>query len=417
MLTRVRSASREFPVKFKVLVGASFIDKLGSTLIYPFFALYITDKFDVGMTEAGVLFAIFSVCGLLGNMLGGALTDRFGRRGMVLFGLVFSALSSISMGLVNDLRAFYAIAVLVGLLSDIGGPAQGAMVADMLPEEKRAEGYGVLRVVANLAWIGGPTIGGLLAHRSYLLLFVLDAISSLITAAIVFRLVPETKPEAPAERRQETVVQTFAGYGLVLRDRLYVAFLLVSMLMLVVYQQMYNTLSVYLRDVHGVEPRAYGWLLSIDAIIVVIFQFWVARKVRSRPPMLMMLLGTLFYLVGFTMYGFVTAYSLFVVAIVVITIGEMIVMPVSQALAARFAPEDMRGRYMAVFGLSWAIPSAVGPWAAGLIMDNYDPNWVWYAAGIICCVAVAGFYALHLRTRHRFAATAPLPGAVPSPPA
>jgi MFS family permease len=416
MFDRVRSTYQEFPAKFRVLVAASFIDRLGSTLIFPFFALYITEKFDVGMTEAGVLFAIFSVCGLLGNMLGGALTDRFGRRRMLLFGLVFSALSSVSMGLVQDLKAFYALAVLVGVLSDVGGPAQGAMVADLLPQEKRAEGYGILRVAANLAWIGGPMIGGLLAQRSYLLLFVLDAISSLITAVIVFRLVPETKPERSPEGRQETVMETFGGYLVVLRDRLYMAFLAVSMLMLIVYQQMYNTLSVYLRDVHGVAPRAYGWLLSLDAVIVVVLQFWVARKVRSRPPMLMMLLGTLFYLVGFSMYGFVTAYALFVAAIVLITIGEMIVMPVSQAMAARFAPEDMRGRYMAVFGLSWAVPSAIGPWAAGLIMDNYNPNWVWYAAGIICGVAIIGFYVLHLRTRDRFAATATLPGAVPMPP-
>ena len=103
------------------------------------------------------------------------------------------------------------------------------------------------------------------------------------------------------------------------------------------------------------------------------------------------------------MYGFVSTYTLFVTAILLITIGEMIVMPVGQALVARFAPEDMRGRYMAFFALSWTIPAAVGPWAAGLIMDNHDPNWVWYAAGIISAVAIAGFCALHLITRPRLA--------------
>jgi MFS family permease len=151
-----------------------------------------------------------------------------------------------------------------------------------------------------------------------------------------------------------------------------------------------------------VSPQAYGVLLSLDAAVVVLFQFWVTRKIRPYAPMLMMMVGTLFYLVGFTMYGFVASYALFIVAILLITIGEMVVMPVSQALVARFAPPDMRGRYMAVFGLSWTIPSAIGPWAAGLILDNYDPNWVWYAAGIISAVAAAGFYLLHLRAKDRF---------------
>ena len=119
--------------------------------------------------------------------------------------------------------------------------------------------------------------------------------------------------------------------------------------------------------------------------------------------MLMMFLGTAFYLVGFSLYGFVSAYSLFIFAMLLITIGEMIVIPIGQALVARLAPADMRGRYMAVFGLSWTIPSTVGPWAAGLIMDNYDPNWVWYAAGIISAFAMIGFYSLHLRTKEQFA--------------
>jgi MFS family permease len=172
--------------------------------------------------------------------------------------------------------------------------------------------------------------------------------------------------------------------------------------MLVVYQQMYSTLSVYLRDVHDVPARGYGLLMSIDAALVVVAQFPVARRVKHYPPMLMMALGTVFYMVGFTMYGFVSTYALFIAAILLITVGEMIVMPVGQALAARFAPEAMRGRYMAFFGFSWALPGMVSAWAAGVIMDNYNPNWVWYLCGIISAVAVLGFYGLHLSTRTRF---------------
>ena len=403
MFNKVKETYQEFPLTFWVLVITTFIDKIGGTLIFPFFALYVTQKFDVGMTQAGVLLAIFSVSGFLGNMIGGALTDKFGRRGMVLFGLVFSALSSLSMGIVDELSVFYLLAVVVGLLSNIAGPARQAMVADILPEEKQAEGYGILGVAGNLAWIMGPMIGGFLAATSYLLLFILDAITSLITAVIGYKLVPETKPEAPEEQRQETIFETLAGYRVVMGDKIYMAYLITSMLMLIVYQQMYNTLSVFLRDVHGVSTQGYGFILSLDAGIVVLFQFWVTRRIKRYAPMLMMAVGTAFYLVGFTMYGFVSTYILFVTAILLITIGEMIIMPVGQALVAHFAPEDMRGRYMAFFALSWTIPAAVGPWAAGLIMDNYDPNWVWYAAGIISAVAIVGFCALHLITRPRLA--------------
>jgi MFS family permease len=110
----------------------------------------------------------------------------------------------------------------------------------------------------------------------------------------------------------------------------------------------------------------------------------------------MMGLGTLFYMVGFTMFGVVQPYALFIAAVVVVTIGEMIAMPVSQTLAAKFAPEAMRGRYMGAFSLVWALPSAFGPGAAGVIMDNLNPNLVWLGGGVILAVAALGYYGLHL---------------------
>jgi MFS family permease len=105
------------------------------------------------------------------------------------------------------------------------------------------------------------------------------------------------------------------------------------------------------------------------------------------------------------MFAIVSSYWLFVAAVVVITIGEMIVMPTSQTLAAHFARIDMRGRYMAVFDLTNKIPATVGPAAAGLILDHYDPNLLWHLGGVLCAISAVCFYALHLRlgAEQRFA--------------
>lgn len=401
IIEKVKNATREFPRNFWILMGATFIDRLGGALIFPFISLYVTHKFDIGMTQVGTLFAIYAISSLFGSMVGGAMADKFGRRSMLLFGLVVSALSSVSMGLVNEMKLFYYLAALVGLLSNAGGPAQQAMVADLLPEKKRAEGYGIVRVVANLAITIGPAIGGLLAATSYLLLFIMDAISSLITAIIVYALLPETKPETSKDQPSQSLVQTFVGYKKVVGDSFYMAFLIASVLMVIVYMQMNSTLPVFLRDEHGIPTQGYGYILSLNAGIVVLFQFWVTRRISGRPPLIMMALGTIFYAVGFSMYGFFSIYALFLLAMVIITIGEMMVSPVAQALVARLAPSDMRGRYMAVYGFSWIIPTALGPLAAGLIMDNYDPNWVWYGGGIVAIIAAAGYAWLHLRAGKR----------------
>ena len=143
LVTGIRTLYHKFPPKFWVVVSVHFIDKVGGTLVFPFFALYITRKFQVGMTEAGILLGVLSLSGIAGAMIGGGLTDRLGRRKLILFGLVFSAMSSLALGLVNDFRWLYPVAVLVGLLSDVGGPAHSAMIADILARSsaRKASGF------------------------------------------------------------------------------------------------------------------------------------------------------------------------------------------------------------------------------------------------------------------------------------
>ena len=396
---RVISVYRDYPSQFWVLVSGTFIDRVGGALLFPFFTLYITAKFGVGMTQVGVIFAVFSLSSVVGGFIGGAMTDRLGRKRMLLFGLITSALSSLLMGVADTITLFFVVTIVVGLLSNTAGPAQQAMVADLLPEEKRAQGFGILRVVANLAVTIGPLIGGLLAARSYMLLFISDAVASLITAVIVYFALEESMAPREEGEEPEKMSQTFAGYRDVFRNWAYVWFLGASVLMVLVYMQMNTTLAVYLRDSFGVSAQGFSYILSMNAAMVVIFQFPITSWVSKYRPLVIMAIGTLLYAIGFGMYGFVSTFALFLVAMAIITIGEMFVSPVGQAIVARLAPEDMRGRYMAIFGFSWVIPMAIGPLLAGLVMDNLDPAWVWYGSLILGVVAAGAYYALELKVR------------------
>jgi MFS family permease len=401
MFTRIKQMYNEYPNAFKVLTVATFIDMLGSFLLYPFYALYITQHFGVGMTEVGILFSVHSAGNIVGGMMGGALADKYGRRSMVITGLVVSGAGSIAMGLVNHLSLFYIISGTLGLVGNIGGPARQAMVADLLPKEKQAEGFGILRIAFNISATIGPLLGGFLATRSFMVLFIADALSSIITATIVFLVIPETKPQKKDNKPEESVMKTIIGYKEVLKDLVFVLFLVVCAITVLVYMQMNSTLSVFLWNVHGFSAQNFGYLLSMNAVMVVIFQFWIARKVSKYSPMKMMAFGTLFYMIGFGMYGFISATYLFFIAMIIITIGEMIVTPVSQAAAASFAPEDKRGRYMAVFSFQWAIPNLFGILAAGLVMEHLGSNWVWYLAGILSLISIVGFLLLNNAAKNR----------------
>src|ERR1041385_8600980 len=325
MLTRLRKIYAEFSPLFWTIVATLFIDSIGSTLLFPFFALYITQKFHVGMTQAGVLLGMSSLFGLMGSIIGGALTDKFGRRRLILFGLVFSALSSLTFGRAWDIKTLYFIIVVVGLLSRIANPAYDAMLADILPEPKRQEGFAITRVAFNFAWIFGTALGGLIASRSFLALFVIDAILSTAIALFLYFYLPETQPGLHhEEKKSEPFFKTIVGYKIVLRDLAYMVFTLVGIISLLVYQQEYSSLSVYLRDIHHISSEDYGVMLAIAGLEVVLFQFWISRTARNYSPFMIMAFGTLFFVAGFTMIGFVHGVLLFMFCITLITIGEMI---------------------------------------------------------------------------------------------
>jgi len=396
LINSLKKTYLEYPRPFWVLMLGMFIDQLGANFIYPFFALFVTARFGVGLAEVGLMLGIMTGGNIIGGFISGILADRYGRKIMLLFGLLVSGLFSIAIIFITKFEMLFVAASVVGLLGGLGGPASQAMLADLLPEEKRASGFGVLRVVFNLTVAIGPLIGGFASDYSFNLLFIGDAITSAITFFIVLKYIKETKPESPHENMKEAPVRS-KGYLAVLKDKNYIMLLVVIMLSFAVLMQMLSTLSVYMRDVHSFPNRYYGYILSMNAIMVVLLQFWISRKAEKVPPLIAMGIGSFFTTIGYALFGFVKGILMFALAMGILTIGEMIIDPMSQTLAATFAPQDMRARYMALLSFSITLSNLFTPYLAGLLIDTYDPNWIWYACGIIGMITIAGYAYLHLR--------------------
>jgi MFS family permease len=408
MFTGFQKTYRRFSRQFWILMFVTFVDMLGGALIFPFFALFITQKFNVGMTQVGTMFLVWALTSsMIGNTLGGAMADKFGRKTNMIVGLVASAFSALLMLVINDFNWFFLAIGVVGVFQDIAGPARNAMIADLVSEDMRAEAFGMHRIVYNASATIGPLIGGLVASRSFAGLFIADVVISVAMAVFVFFKLPETKPQEVSREHADADAsfrQTFKGYRQVLKDKLFITFGLITLLQVLVYIQMNSTLSVFLRNVHGLPIEHFGYMLSLNAFMVVTMQMAFTRLVSKRSPMLVCALGSLLYAVGFGMFGVINTYGWFIVAMVIITIGEMIVSPIEHSLVADFAPGNMRGRYMAIFGFVWIIPWAVGPLGAGLIMDRFDPRLIWVVAFGLGLLSMLGYLWLHARAGEKFAA-------------
>ena len=390
MIQRLRGTMAEFPPQFWVLFGGMLVNAAGSSLIFPFFTLYVRQRFGLPMATIGVAMAAMAGVGLISGALGGALADRFGRKTLMVGGLMLAAVSSFTMGVVDSLAAFVAVAIFMNVIFPLSRPASEAMVADLVEPEKRARAYGLMRVAFNLGVAIGPAVGGFLAERSYFTLFVGDAVTSLVFALIILFFIAETKPEVAKEER----AAHGAGYGPLLRDTPFLIFCLVSIAVAVVYAQMNSTWPVYMKENYGITERQYGLMMSLNAAMVVLFQFPITSFTERHARTTMLALAAVLYGLGFGLVGFVNTALLFALAIAIWTVGEMVHVPVSQAYVADVAPEDMRGRYMGAAGLTWGVGWSLGPLLAGLMMDFGDPRYVWYGCLIVGLAAAVAFLRL-----------------------
>jgi MFS family permease len=336
--------------------------------------------------------------------------DRVGRKPVMLFGLFGGVFPTVAMGLCGNIligaagpTRMLVIAILVilfGFTGGVYGPAAYAMIADLVESEKRTKAYSLLRIVQNVGVAVGPAVGGFIATRSYLVLFLCAAFGSLCYGLIAALFTRETLPSI--ERGHQSGSDKPAsntGFGVVLADRTFVIFCGLYFVSILVYGQMNTTLPVYLKEGFGIIESQYGLMMSLNAAMVVFFQFplssWINRFEKGN----MMAVGVLFFAVGFGMFAFVTTLPLFFLAQAIWTIGEMITSPISQAFAADIAPSSMRGRYLGLYSLIWGVASGIGPLMGGVVMDRLGGRYIWYAAILFNLLVMAGFLVFNHRMR------------------
>jgi MFS family permease len=418
MVNRFKILLSEYPHQFWTLFWGTLIFSAGNGLIFPFLSLYLNGTLSFSMTEVGVMYVTVAVITAVSQIVGGTLVDRIGRKPVMVFGLIGGVIPTVAMGFSGDIligatgpTRLLVVAILVilfGLTGGVYGPAASAMVADLVESEKRTKAYSLLRIVQNIGIALGPAVGGFIATRSYLVLFLCAALGSLVYGILAVILVRETLPNLEPESKSMPPSQsTDGGYTAIFMDRIFITFCILYLVSILIYAQMNTTLPVYLKQSFGVKESEYGLLMSLNAVMVVFFQFplssWINRYEKGN----MMAVGVLLFAIGFGMFAFVAAMPLFFLAQAIWTTGEMVTTPISQAFAADIAPNSMRGRYLGFYSLIWGIASGIGPLLGGLVMDHMGGKYIWYAAILFNTLVMFGFFLFNRRMKSAAAQTSP----------
>ena len=385
-----RDVFGRFPRGVWVITGTQLFASAGFSICLPFFALYLHQERGLPMTLVGTLYLISGICSSTTQMIGGVLADRFGRRRLIL------GASITRLFIYSGLAALVAVSAPVWaiMITYITGqavgmsmrPAIAAMITDLSPPDRLTETYGVLRVGQNVGWAAGPALGGyLITFLPYAWLFAVAAFSSVFTFVLIFFFLGEsfhgTGEHVP-----------LSSMFSVTRDRLFLIFTGLCLLVFVTMGQMGSTLSVFTVDRIGFSTAQYGLLLTANGIMVVLFQYPVARWAGKLHIAKGLALGSLFYALGYLSMGGVHSFGWAMSAMFVITAGEITFTPLTLSVVGRLSPPDYRGRYMGLFGLSQSMSMSLAPLVGGVLLDAFpqSPWFVWATIGTIAFSATLG---------------------------
>jgi MFS family permease len=371
--------SAGLPESFWYLLAGAFVNRLGY-MVEPFLALYLSGPRSFGASTVGVVLAAFGAGAFASQPIGGYLADRFGRRSTLVGGMIGSAASFMLLASVRDLALIAVAACLSGLTIDLYRPAVSAMIADLVAPENRAKAFALLYWAINLGVAVAGVTGGLLAARSYWLLFIVDAATCLAFAVLIARKVPETRPARQAGEQ--------GGYRQAVRDGLLLTLAAAILLGTIVYLQSFVTLPLAVAA-DGLGPEAYGLIYAVNPIVVIIAQIGVLRVIDRLPGVPTLAISAVIMGVGFGLTAVASSVPFYMLTVVVWTLGEIGFNAVGPAMVADIAPAHLRGRYNGVIGMSFGAAALVAPLVGTQVFENYGETALWTGCLVLSIVSAA----------------------------
>ncbi|HYS54049.1 MAG TPA: MFS transporter [Thermoanaerobaculia bacterium] len=389
MTSTLRDNLRALPAPAWILFGGTFINRFGS-FVMPFLVLYLT-RSGYSIAQAGVGVGAYGAGHVLASVLGGHLADRIGRRHTIVLSMFASAAAMLALSQARTYPSILLLTCLAGTAAELYRPASHALLVDLVGPEQSVFAFGMYRFAVNLAFAAGPATAGFLADRSFLFLFVGDAITSVIYGVIALVALPHGLRSYMKNERLGEAVRVAAG------NRPFVLLLLATFCITMVDFQMGSTFALHVKAV-GLPSRVYGLLISENGLLIIAFELMITVFVQRFRPQPVIALGYLFSGFGFALTGLARTIPALAATVVVWTIGEMLSSPMVVAYVAQIAPEQYRGRYMALLTVMWSFGMVAGP-PLGTFLFARNAMLLWLWCGLMGIIA-ATVLAIQLR-RHK----------------
>lgn len=380
----LRQAAGGLPRQFWFLWTGTLINRLGAFVVV-FLAIYLTGERHFSPGQAGLVLGLYGVGGAIGTTTGGVLADRWGRRPTMLTAQFGAAALMLTLGFAHAYTHILVVTFLLGFFAEAVRPAFSAMMVDVVPDRDRVRAYSLNYWAVNLGFALAAIGAGFAAQADYLLLFVVDAGTTLITAVISVIFLAETRPV----RTPVTRAKSPGGMGTVLRDRIFVGFLLLNLGSVIVMMQYTSTLPIAM-TADGLSSATFGWVIAINGVLIVLGQLFVPKLIEGRSRYRVLALAALIIGAGFGLTAVADSAWLFACTVVIWTLGEMLQSPSNASTIAALSPLALRGRYQGLNSLSWSAGAAVAPVLGGFTQQHLGDATLWIGCFVICALVAGG---------------------------
>lgn len=397
---RLFETYKGLPKSIYVIFFAQIINRFGD-FVLPFLTLFLVKKLGLSYESAGFAAMLATLSTIPGSFAGGKIADHFGRKKTY---IVFQTAAGVSLFLCIFFSSSNVIIALVCISAFLNGgirPIISAIITDVLPAEKRQQGFSLSYLGINIGVSLGPLISGFLFNHYIPLIFIGDAITSFIAVAMVAVSIEETLPKHMDNQniREEEKSETGNVFTVLLKRKKLLIFLIINTFLSVASSQHSFSLPLMLDKVFGADgARNYGFVMSSNAITVVVMTIFVTRVTKRWNPLSSISLSGLLYAVGLGMIAFIHSMPLYILSTYIWTIGEILIVTNFGVYIANNTPQNFRARFNAVTSLSWAIGSVIGTSVMGVYMSSFGVKAVWPLVSCLGVIGAAGMYVLKIKT-------------------
>lgn len=379
-MNKVSSYFKQFhPIVLVLLIG-TVLSRGSAYMTIPFLSIYLSRHMEISPVIIGITVGMSPLMATVGGFIGGHLSDRIGRKPVMLTALFALGFVYFGFMIAGSQGWFILLNALNGLCGSFFEPTAQALMADLTDKKLRMKVYSLRYTAMNIGASVGPLIGAFLANSSPDLSFAITATTYLLYA-IVLSFLMKKLGIAKLELANKTV--SFVDAFKIIKTDKALRFLIIGIILINIgYVQVDSNLPQFLEKSLENGVVIFSVLLTINAVMVVFLQMPISHFAERFSLMQGMAFGAIFIASGLLGFSFASGWVTAVIAMAILTIGEILIFPANNMMMDQLAPEHLRGTYFGA-GQFRKIGNFLGPIFGGFLLTHLHGQWMFWIISLV----------------------------------